>query len=729
MFATEQISAANYIMVQMPKLKITETWLKENPHAKIPKNLYRQTVSVINLSTDTTLLQTAAGDIISVNCMIEGNYSELESEYNLQGKTYLKNKFRANTATTIFFDSLRLPAFNSFQGTFPDKGRSGQGFPFMGTINAIEIFTGTNWTKKIKQLGFDGKGTAYFTIPFGLSNHTQKSIVDFKPHIYLEDRNGNRYYPVPNRPEQYFDAPELQSWVEVQFNIQIEAPADDFFLRPVVETDEGRILLSNPFGNYDWESKALEKEYSYVTVDEIISKLINCLQYASTKNGYNRLLSRISLIWLKTGRYADALSVIDRLLSSKILDIAEYSAEEIASIKRQHIVALFKTYKFRSALFELSTIEENIIPKDYNDYLIRSCLRQIEIEADIKRAKQKGVEFIVAMGRARDYSRTQFDAVVIATPFVEDAKLLERLASMESIQGQYEEAVLRYFEKQYADAKALLMKLAEASNEQTVSLRDNTFKVVPAALDLIGRIYLNEGDISKAMEYFKRMEAFPNDIFIGPPYGEGSYGGPAGAEGMCQQIKLLMYPNEWSHSEDFKPDYEAAIELAHSLISKYDGVSSLCWEGCSSYNEIGAYYIIECLKIMKAPLSRWETEIRRVIKFTKSDYLSAEILLKLAKKNMESNNMAGANKLYKEVIEKYSYLSPVDGVYDDFRVYSLDAYLGSMDIAMKQKDLKKYEAIKKKAVKIYDETSKKYIMKKDEYLVKELEKQYGRIRR
>jgi tetratricopeptide (TPR) repeat protein len=300
---------------------------------------------------------------------------------------------------------------------------------------------------------------------------------------------------------------------------------------------------------------------------------------------------------------------------------------------------------------------------------------------------------------------------------------------MKTIQGQYEEAVSRYHAGQDAEAKALLMKLAEVSPEQTVSLHFNTYKVVPAALDLLGRICWKEGDISQAMAYFKQLESLPNDTLIGPEYGEGFYGGPAGAEGMCQQIELLMHPNKWFHSENSQPDYKSAIELAHSLISKYDGVLSLCWEGCSTYDEISAYYIIECLKIMKAPLSRWETEIRGVIKVTKNKSLSSEKLLELAKMNMNSGNILDANKLYREVIEKYSNLMPGDSPYEDFRIYSLDAFSGLMDIAMKQKDLKKYKAIKNEAAKIYDDIGKKLIMEKREFQVEDLEKCYGWFRR
>lgn len=725
--AKEPTDSSGYVMVRMPKLQITVTWLKEYPHTGIPENLYGQTVSIIHLSADKTFLLTDEGDIVQLNGTIEGNYCEYEWEYDQQGNAYLKNEFQAKTTTIIPFDSLGLPPFRSFKGTYSDIQERAQGFPFMGIGSAIEIAVRSNWTKELHPLSSYGIELAYYTIPFSFHSHTQKSIINFKPFIYLEDRNGLKYYPLSNKQEQYVDIPEFGSWPPIQMQIRFEATADDFFLRPAVETDEGKILFSSPFGDYDWESKAFEKNVFYTTAEEVLAKLTNLLRYASTQSGYDRLLSKISFLWLKAGRYEDVLSVANKVLSRDTSNTSKSNTEEKVFLKRQQIVALMRTHKFARALFELSTIEK-IIPKNYSDFLIRNCLRQIEIEHDIECAERKATEMGIATDRAQSYSRTQFDALVITTPLVDEVNVNEKLVAMKSIQGQYEEAVYQYHERWDADAKTILIKLIEAPSDQTVSYLDHTYKVVPAALDLLGRTCWHNGDISGAMMYFKKMEELPNDIFYGPVYGEGAYGGPAGAEGMGQQIELLDDPNSWSSTKNFKPDYEAAIQLAHSLINKYRGIESICWEGCSTYDVIGAYYITECLKKMKAPLARQEEEIRWIVKVSKNNYLSAEKLLDLAKKKMKSGDDAGADKIYSEIIEKYSSLMPLDDPYEeDCRVYALDAYLGLLENAKVQKNDERYNSLRHEAIKTYDQIRKKYVTEKDEDHRRGLEKRYGRI--
>lgn len=730
-YAKESTDRSGYIMAQMPKLKITQGWLVEKCSVVIPKDLYGQTVSIIRPSADKTFLLTAAGDIVQVDGKIEGNYCEYESHYDRQGRDSLKNTFLFKPSNIRPFQSLNLPPPYPFQGPIPLNANMGRTSYIIQRGNACVYvdYNNVQWSKKIKHLDLEGNGTAIFTIQITMSNRSKAAFGNLKARIYLQDRYGNKYYPISDKPEQFFDITEFNRGQDFQTVIRVEAPADEFSLCPVIEYDTVRVVHhAYVFGYRDWEQDALNRfEYLDPTVETIVPNLINCLKYTSTSNGYDRVLSKISFVWLRLGRYADALSILNTLLNEKMPSVTGQNVPLKSFLLHQQLYCLIRMHEYESAAHALLSANENEIPKEYCDYLTRNCLRQIEIEADLERAKAKLAELGIAIDEARNFSRERFDALVFVSPYSEDTRSMEKLANMKTIQGRYDEAVSRYHSGQFDGAIPLLKNLAGESPREQVTYESSSFKVVPAALDLLGRSYWKKGDVPHALACFKQMEQFPNDTIIGPVYGEGAYGGPAGAEGMHMQIQVLTSSHSSSTQEDLNSNREAAIAVAHSLINKYRGITFLCWEGCSTYDEIGAYYITECLTEMKAPLARQEEEIRWIAKVSKNDRLSAKELLHLAKRIMVAGDAAGADRIYSEVIEKYSSLMPSDDPYEDFQVYSLDAYLGLLDIAKKQKDVERYDTLKLQAIEIYNRMEKKCLMEKDVDHIRELEKRYGQI--
>jgi tetratricopeptide (TPR) repeat protein len=199
--------------------------------------------------------------------------------------------------------------------------------------------------------------------------------------------------------------------------------------------------------------------------------------------------------------------------------------------------------------------------------------------------------------------------------------------------------------------------------------------VAPAALDMLGKIYLRESNVPAAMDCFREMVEYGDDSFLGPLEDERIYGGPAAAQGIVEQIKVLT---------DITPDYDAAIQLSYTLIERYDGVWKPCYENCWNYEEAAAYYITGCLRRKNAPLEDWETELRQIINRTKNEYLQASTLLTLGIKSQEFGDTGHAVQIYEEVVRRYPELYRVDE--REIRGYSLEAFEKLEEIYKNQKD-------------------------------------------
>ena len=253
-------------------------------------------------------------------------------------------------------------------------------------------------------------------------------------------------------------------------------------------------------------------------------------------------------------------------------------------------------------------------------------------------------DYLESKRNLKKRSEGEFRVNVIASQFVQEDSITKWIKN--PTQVQYDEAKELYLHGHYEPAKLLLNHLLENSPEEKVFPEGfENFKVGPAALDMLGRIYLSEKNISSAMDCFENMvDQYFNDEFTGPVDGEGSYGGPAGAQGIVYKLYVLTN-SRWFRKMsglNLTPDYDVAIQLAHRLLKDFDGVWVPCWEDCAYYEEVAASFITTCLEMKNSPLVSWEGEIRKILSSTKNQHLSADLLLTLGKKSIELGNIANA---------------------------------------------------------------------------------------
>ena len=720
---------AGYVKIPFPKLKITEGWINRNTEFKLPANLSGKTISILGIINGKTLIANDENIVFEINGILKGDYSFYEERLREYYKgidiQQLKDIIKAEPVETPSFESLGLPTFASFVGAIKStKGVSVRGaggsFSYHGLKNAIRITSWSNWTKDELETDSMGTTTATFTIPIEVTNITGSAIKNFLLNFYLEGSEGKRYFP-----KEKIQIEQLIPFNELKINVQVKAPADDFSLLPYLEDGEHRLKLDGPF-QINWEEEALKKQSRYYLTMDIASYLTEWLKFTSTKGGYNRVLSRLSFLYIRKGQYEQSLSILNNLLEEE----TDSSITNFA--KFQKIIALIKLHKLKSALIKLGDATSEIMPIYYIDYLARCCLRQIEREEilDSIVGKEKNIPYVEIIKKIRTKIMDDFKANVMITPFIQEDDIKEKVKSLAFVQGQYEELKELYIQEKNNEAKIILFSLIESGPEEIVFYRGRGFRVGPAGLDILGRIYLRENNVPAAMNCFKKMvDQYCNDYFYGPYTGEAFYGGPAGAQGMVYQLGMLTKV-DWSGLPNITEleiqDYDKAIQLAHLLIKKFDGVPKPCYEDGSNYEEVAAYYIKTCLEEKNAPLKRWEEEIRKILHNTKNEYLAADLLLTLAKKNTEFGDTTNTIKIYEEVIGKYSELYFTSALTGEFRVYCLEACQALIELYTNRGNVEnELQKVKNKMKNNYDEIRQVMTKKGPGYVIEELEKRFG----
>lgn len=716
---------AEYVSVPFPKLEISDDWLKRNS-IEIPSELYGKTVSILGTTDEKTLVATDKNIIYEISAVLKGSYSNYEERYKLYDKRSLEDFIKPEPIDIPSFESLNLPPFHPFIGgnIGDSQGWSSERFPYDGIEHGIFVSQGFRWTKDKPEVDSEGKTMTIFTIPIKIENNTSSTIEKLSLDFYLEGIDGKRYY-AKEKPK----IDKLLPSEEIEIKMEVKAPADDFSLHPFIDDGKNKLRLGKPL---NWEEDAMKKECMGDEAEYIEENLIKSLKYASTREGYHRILSRVSFLWIRTGRYKEALSLIEESLKYDI-------DENIKSfLKFQKIIALIKMHRLSLAVIELSEADDDVIPPYYQDYLIRSCLRQIEKERAMASAK-KDPRYGKIVNSLQKESQGEFKLNCLVTLFIEGIE--DKIKSFPSAQGRYNEVRELYLQGRCNEAKLLLIDLLKSHSEEKIRLWNwsEDFKVGPAALDMLGRIYLKERDVPLAMDCFKKMvELYHDDYFDGPVEGEGRYGGPAGAEGLCCQIWVLTnkFADREGHSPNYDdfwfggtkkvdPDYDTAIQLAHTLIKKFDGVVAPCWEFCSNYEEVAADAIKTSLENKNASIEVWSKEIREIIANTKNRALSADLLLTLGEKNIELDNIENAVKIYKEVIDQYSEVYS-HGPDEDLRAYSLEAFEELLGIYEKQGKSKELQAVRDRMKDTYKRISQLLSEEEEEYRVKELEDRFGK---
>jgi hypothetical protein len=437
-------------------------------------------------------------------------------------------------------------------------------------------------------------------------------------------------------------------------------------------------------------------------------------------NGYNKTLSYLSFSCLKHEEYGRALTIIDHIISGNP-DI-----ETLDFIRFQRIIALLNLGQLKAALKEIANYDNNkFLSAEYKDYLIRSCLRQVEREDALQEAvnnpanKSYSDRFVELKTIIQD----DFKAKTIISLFASKNDAMNKLSAA---QAMYEEAKQHYLNEDYFDAKPLLLELLKTCHDQYVSSQETTFKAGPAVLDMLGNIHLKEKDAASAMECFKTMvTVYQNDVYVGPEEGAFVYGGPAGAEGLLFQIEILSNNRYFTEIDNLHTDYEQAIKLSHELISKYDGQSPIYYEGGPKYEELGAGSIAECLKQLNASSEKWKKEIFQILKETKNDKVCVNLLLTLGNICKQQKDNSTAIDVYSKIINKYghSYYTNLEAL-PGFAVPSFEAFKQLSELLKQEGRIGETKKIQINIDNIYQELKKGFMEENDDNAIENLEQKY-----
>lgn len=694
MFAYEDNSSqlAGYVRIPYPSLKISEEWVLRNKVKNIPKDFIGKIIPILGIDDGKTYF--LAEDIVyEIEGIFSGDFCLLESKLETwdRGVRVSLEEYDKESLEIISFDSLKLPSFLSYVGEIP-YGRVGSG-------NSKITYRNTgNWRKDILEKDSAGKFFVTYTLPIAVQNEQNKTIKNLDIKLFLQGDDNKKYFA-----KNSVEISELKAGEERAFNFKVKAPPDDPSLRPFIE-NFGRIGSQT-----NWVSEAFSKEMPDfpTTAEDIEEHIIEYLKLASTKNGYYKILSSLSFLYLKTGQFEKAIAISEKILQEE----TDTSVKEF--MRLQKIIALIKMHKLNLAVKEIGKTRESTLPIYYLDYLARCCLRQIEREKAFKIAEENNNNnlYLRKIEKFRKESMNTFKANVVLETLIKEDEIKNIIVSQSSIQGQFERASGLYKLNRYEDVEPALLVLNRDFPEEIVFKGELAFKLGPAALDMLGNIYSERGDFEKSSKMFNQMmNLYKHDIFFGPSSGEGFYGGPAGAEALRSHLYML------NNAE--KPDNEEIEKLAFLLIEKFDGIRMYCWEGCSNYEEIASRYLLELLKRENKAIQEWDRLIRRIISMTENRYLSASLLLELAKKNEETENIKGAISIYQEIMEDFGTLYMADE-YAGFLVYSLEGFKSIVGLYKNGKMSKKeFEVFRQKAKSLSEQLYMDLTKKNLDYYIK-----------
>lgn len=272
--------------------------------------------------------------------------------------------------------------------------------------------------------------------------------------------------------------------------------------------------------------------------------------------------------------------------------------------------------------------------------------------------------------------------IVITTPIsAQDTQDLKKI---------YNEAAQHYIKLQLDKAKTLINSLlSQLPSSESIDLGDGYISnIEPFALDMLGRIYLAEGNTENAKEIFwKMLDSYPNDVIFSPYDNETTYTGPAGAVALSCLINISLGATDTNgdkrdsaiHSctptETIKPDLKKAMNLSYDLLRGFQGTRSDTYAGDFTWEGSAAWTIIDILQRSNLPVSRREEEVRKINKILKNERLKVELLMELGDIYRRSGHPKQAIRIFREVISTYPYVFYVNEEADvEFILYSLEAY-------------------------------------------------------
>ncbi len=671
-----QVPETEAFTLPLPKLKLTEEWLKQLQKYNLPNASRGQLISILGILEGKTFIADSNYVVHEIETSLSADYSQYLNTFSGADKKQIDEFFAKNPETVSIptENPQTIHVFSSYTGPINVSTKNSpnirkEGFTF---LNSSDWNFTSLWEKNDLSLDSSGNTLATYSIPCILRQFS--SLVDKKelPKFYLAGVDGRKYYAPDEEINAALLSKQLLNCRELQFKMKIKAPADDFTLNLFIEDrvwnpPASLIIGFDPLDENNLESKDIRE------LEELNERYLKYLPFNSSKRGHNRILGKISAIQLLLGKYPEALAIINRL--TKEIPGKDIEEETANFVYLQKIVALVKLRALKAAILELNKADDKKIPRDYQHYLIKNMLLQLE--------KQESSAFALAnpqnsplkekLELLKEISWNEFLSQVVITPLVTE-DLHRKIRTPLTAQEMWDTAYRLYIRKQYPQAQSILHAILASKPDDMVVIadRDGKFKAGLEALDMLVNIYRNENNNPEALKYAQRMiDKYCYDQFYTIADGVPIYSGPGGAIGLNYQIDILTNNSE----RDGGVDYATVFKLAHTLIKKFDGVLMPCYEYCASYEDFVGDFIKNYLERKNATLTEWKKEIKEIVSETKNKPLQANLLLFLGQKCMALGDTPYAIQMYNEVFENYNetYVIPMDG-FCFLQIFFIDAF-------------------------------------------------------
>jgi len=687
--------------VGLPKLFLDDKYIHENAlHGAEFSALSGSTVTLVSLGDGKTIVIGPAGQIVTVDKEIPGQFSEFETSVAAGVIPDEVAKSTSEQYNVLGLDTIGIPTFAPRTEIVWNTGPSEMGsVAYKGEKDAIYVSIDSNWQKKLLS-----DGMALYITKLNFSSRKYFEINDLPLNYSLRSADG-QVYPalepdsglfskirskfsgqankMPKECENAISKVTLKPFGKASGLACVIAPADDFSL---VSYFGGSIPEMGYRDDFKPGPKWKEQFPFYYDSDfdeKIVAKYLLRAKSALTIAGYNKNLSVLAYLYYKLGNPTFSLAIAEHLLA------AGYVSDRIP-LRLLKILDLIQLNRLGASANTLQSAGETGSLEIYRKYLMSSSLREMEVLSAVSRTARAD--------ELKEKLSSMFLRNTDLSPDVDDA-LIARITSKaaESYEQQFHSALGYFRNHDYAKAGMILEYLA-AQNIKGSNLG-------PAILDLLGWVYLNEREYPKAIAVYERMEtAYPKEEFVGPFDGEGYYAGPGGAEGLKWQLFLYGAPWRSVETEKFKPDCEKALEAAKKLISRYPGVVAKCYEGCGTYSALAMWVCRDCLNNTHVTTNIVEQKINGLLALVSGeDLLIARTKTDIARQYQKENDYTSAIRIFREVVEKYPESNLIDEMDGVIEFYGLDALAAIIDMRRSQgASTAEIEKVQKEFEKLYN---------------------------
>jgi len=690
--------------VGLPKAFFDDKYISENSlQGEELAALSGSTVTLVSLGYGKTIVIGAAGQIVTVDKEIPGQFSEYETDLAAGSIPNEIAKPTSGQYNTPGLDVIGIQAFTPRTEIVWDTGPGGmRTIPYKGEKDAVFVSEDDKWQKKLLS-----DGMALFIIKFNFTSRKYFEIKGFPLNYSLRSVDGQLYpglepdagviskirstlsgqsRKIPQECENAISRISLKPFGKGSGTVCVIAPADDFSL----VSHFGGAIPDTGYKDDFKPGPRWKQQFPFHSQpdfeEETIAKYLLRARSALTIAGYNKNLGILSYLYYKTGNYEASLAIAEHLLAGG------YSSGDIP-LKLLKVLSLIQLNHLGPAVNSLQSAGEVGATELYRRYLLSSCIRAMEVLSAIDRTS--------SADELREKVLAAFLRSTELTPDVDD-DLISRITAKVEVSDEQRFHDAREYYRNYDFPKAIHMLESLASKDFKGS------SLGPAILDALGGAYLYVKEPEKALAAYKRMEEeYPTEEFVGPSDGEGYYAGPGRAEGLKNQLYVYAAPGWRAGWEYLTPNCAKAIEVSKKLIVHYPGVIAKCYEGCGTYSDRAITMTKECLMREKTPTKEIEAKITELLRLvTKEDGLIVRTKSFLAKRYQSEGNYDSAVRLFREVVNKYPESHLIDEMDGVVEFYGLDALGAIIDMRRSQgANATEIEKIQKEFASLYNRFS------------------------